>query len=74
MAKTDTEQVRRQISDLWRETFGEQPSIVADAETMLKVLVSCLEDVGPWVINSPADVQPADEKAASIPQAQRRRA
>ena len=51
MTKADTEDVRAQIMDLWRATFGEQPSIEADAETMLKVLVSCLDDVGPWVLN-----------------------
>jgi len=51
MTKADTEHVRAQIADLWRATFGEQPSIEADTETMLKVLVSCLDDVGPWVLN-----------------------
>ena len=55
MTKTDSERARTQIAELWQATFGEQPSIQADAKTMLKVLVSCLDDVGPWEIKSPSE-------------------
>ena len=55
MTKTDSERARTQISELWQATFGEQPSIQADAKTMLKILVSCLDDVGPWEIKSPSE-------------------
>ena len=48
MTDARSEEIRTQIAALWHATFGEQPAIAADADTMLQVLVSCLEDVGPW--------------------------
>ena len=36
------------VSELWKETFGEEPSIDADVSVTLHVLVRCLPDPGPF--------------------------
>ena len=39
MTETDAPRLR-EVTDLWRERFGEPPPIVADPEMMLRVLTS----------------------------------
>lgn len=48
MSDERSRRIQGEIAELWSETFGEQPAISADAETMIRILVDCLQDVGPW--------------------------
>ena len=56
MGERHTDDAHAEIVALWEATFGEQPSISADAEMMLKILVSCLKDVGPWEVGAGRDL------------------
>jgi hypothetical protein len=64
MTDARSEETRMQIAALWRATFGEQPAIEADTDTMLQILVSCLEDVGPWELR-PMKKGPTSEGRAN---------
>lgn len=50
---TQRDRIQQEISDLWSATFGEQPAIEADPETMIRILVACLKDPGPFEFNGP---------------------
>ncbi len=49
------QEATQRVAELWRATFGEQPSVTADASLMLGVLVTCLPDPGPWTLGRPID-------------------
>jgi hypothetical protein len=48
MVSAKEDDIKTQVNALWQATFGDQPSVTADAGMMLSILVTCLPDVGPW--------------------------
>ena len=48
MSDERSKRMQGEIAELWSVTFGEQPAISADPEIMIRILVDCLQDVGPW--------------------------
>ena len=47
------QRIQREVADLWSATFGEKPAITADSTTMIRILVACLKDPGPFEFNGP---------------------
>jgi hypothetical protein len=51
MSDERSKRIQGEIAELWSAAFGEQPAICADPDTMIRILVDCLEDVGPWELS-----------------------
>lgn len=54
MSDQRTQRMHEELAELWAATFGEQPSICADPQTMIRVLVACLKDPGPFELSEMA--------------------
>jgi hypothetical protein len=71
MADPEDQRMQQEVADLWSATFGEMPAIEADPQTMIRILVACLKDPGPFQFGGPptsAAGEPAsDAEAPSRP-------
>ena len=61
--------VKQEVADLWSATFGEMPAIEADSKTMIRILVACLKDPGPFEFNGPPPAPTAisESEAPGLP-------
>ncbi len=53
MSEERAERIAAEVIGLWSETFGDKPPVTAPPDLMIRVLVDCLKDVGPWTPGRP---------------------